>query len=247
MTPRVVTAALTDIGRRRADNQDRWIVRTPVDGEGGAVLLVVCDGMGGARAGEIASALAIETVVRAFREHAARPAAEALALAIEAANREVWTQGQERLELRGMGTTCTAAAIEGDALSLGHVGDSRAYLVRDGALRRLTRDHSLVGHLVATGQITEDDARHDPRRNVVTRSIGAAAAVEVDAWSAGPVHPGDTVILCSDGLHGLVGDEDIARHAAGPDLEAACRELVALANDRGGPDNITVVLARVRP
>jgi protein phosphatase len=145
-----------------------------------------------------------------------------------------------------MGTTCTAVAIHGDQLAFAHVGDSRAYLLRRGTLRQLTQDHSLVAQLVARGQITREEARHDPRRNVVTRSVGVGAAVEIDAQDMGePLQPGDTILVCSDGLHGLVSEEELARLGADGSLDRACRTLIALANERGGPDNITVAMARI--
>jgi protein phosphatase len=145
-----------------------------------------------------------------------------------------------------MGTTCTVAAFKGDLLALAQVGDSRAYLVRDGRLRQLTEDHSLVAQLVARKQLTPAEAKTDPRRNVVTRSVGVAPAVEVDVTVfEEPLRPGDTVLVCSDGLHGQVTDDELARAASGESLDRACRELIAIANDRGGPDNITLALARI--
>ena len=147
-----------------------------------------------------------------------------------------------------MGTTCTVVGLKGDHVFLAHVGDSRCYLIRGGDIRRLSQDHSLVAQLVARGQLTPEQAKVDPRRNVVTRSVGVEAAVDVDAEAIGaPLQPGDTLLVCSDGLHGQVGDADLARIGSGESLERACRELIALANQNGGPDNITVAMARLEP
>jgi protein phosphatase len=144
-----------------------------------------------------------------------------------------------------MGTTCTAVAVRGTELYIAHVGDSRAYLVRERRVRQLTSDHSLVAQLVASGQMSRESARTDPRRNVVTRSVGAAQTVEVDSIRFDErLRPGDTVLVCSDGLHGQVTEEEIARLASNESLERGCQELIALANQRGGPDNITVAMAR---
>src|SRR5262249_23250846 len=145
-----------------------------------------------------------------------------------------------------MGTTCTALVLRGSDAYLAHVGDSRAYLIQDGAIRQLTRDHSLVAQLVREGQLTPDQAKVDPRRNVVTRSVGVGPHVEIDAeHEPGLLRPGDPVLVCSDGLHGVVADEELKAAASGPDLAQDCRDVIRLANQRGGPDNITVVLARV--
>jgi protein phosphatase len=145
-----------------------------------------------------------------------------------------------------MGTTCTTLLVRDGQATVGHVGDSRAYLIRDGRIRMLTRDHSLVAQLIEQGQLTREEARTDPRRNVVTRSVGVQPTVDVDIVSLGEeVRPGDTFLLCSDGLHGQVTDLEIARAVEQESLDRACRDLVALANQRGGPDNITVLLARI--
>ncbi len=220
----------------------------PVDGarDDDPLLLVVCDGMGGTNAGEVASRIATDAVVRVFRDAPGDDPLETLTRAIDTANREVWEHGRDRPHLEGMGTTCTAAALRGDELSIAHVGDSRAYLVRDGRARALTSDHSIVAQLVASHQLTEEQARSDRRRNVVTRSVGAGPSVEIDAARfEEPLRPGDTVLLCTDGLHGPVREDDLGRLASQDSLSRACRDLVALANERGGPDNVTVVLARI--
>ena len=202
--------------------------------------------MGGSRAGEVASRTAVDVVVRVYGERRGEEAEAALRGAVEAANREVWDHTQTRPDLAGMGTTCTTLLVRDGTVTIAHVGDSRAYLIRDGRIRMLTRDHSLVAQLVEQGQLTREEARVDSRRNVVTRSVGVQPTVDVDIVSLGEsVRPGDTFLLCSDGLHGQVTDLEIARAAEGESLERGCRDLVALANQRGGPDNITVLLGRI--
>lgn len=201
--------------------------------------------MGGSNAGEVASRMAVDTVLREFAAADPDDPATALAHAVQVANAEIWEFSRTNADLNGMGTTCTVLALRGDEVLVGHVGDSRAYLVRGHQARQITTDHSLVAQLVARQQLTAEEARHDPRRNVVTRSVGVAPEVDVDVVAVGePLHDGDTLVVCSDGLHGQMSDGEIAELAMGESLEEACRELIALANERGGPDNITVAIAR---
>ncbi len=241
-------ASLTDVGRRRTENEDShavWVSDDLAERQRLGVLFMVADGMGGANAGEVASHMATEVVVREVRARAEGDPAEALREAIEAANDAIHHQAGNNADQRGMGTTCTAVVVRGTDVWVGHVGDSRAYLVRAGQLTRLTRDHSLVAELVERGHLTEEDAKHDPRRNVVTRSVGATDAVQVDAEHVGErLRSGDTLVVCSDGLHGQVTDEEIARFASEFEPEDACLRLIETANERGGPDNITVIVAR---
>jgi hypothetical protein len=151
-------------------------------------------------------------------------------------------------DMSGMGTTCTAMVVRGHDVLLSHVGDSRAYLAQGGKLRQLSQDHSLVAQLVRDGQLTSEQARSDPRRNVVTRSVGVGAHVEVDAQRfAALLGEGDTLLMCSDGLHGLVHDDELLDFAQLPTLDEGARRAIAMANSRGGHDNITVILARVVP
>ncbi len=241
--------AATDLGLQRSQNEDSHGFWVPDDEEKRAsrgVVLVVADGMGGSRAGEVASRLAVETVIGVYRSSEDEDPSASLKRAVEEANRVVHDESAAHPDLQGMGTTCTTVAVRGHEAWFAHVGDSRAYLIRAGAIEQLTHDHSLVAQLVRDNQLTREEARIDPRRNVVTRSVGVAPDVEVDA---GPfpyaLRAGDTLLLSSDGLHGVVSDEELAEHASGPDLERACHELIALARERGGPDNITVLLARV--
>jgi protein phosphatase len=240
--------AVTDIGLRRALNEDchgQWIPEDPAQGARRGVLLVVADGMGGALAGEVASRMAVDTVIASYRAGEGEPL-EDLARAFAAANRSVHVDSNRVEGRAGMGTTLTALVLRPGEAFFAHVGDSRVYLVRAGAALPLTSDHTLVARMVAERQMTPEQARVDPRRNVVTRSVGVAPDVEVDLARTGEApRAGDTWLLTTDGLHGLVTDAEIGATASGPDLEGACRALVGLARERGGPDNITVVAARI--
>lgn len=239
--------AATDVGLKRPHNEDSfgvWVPEDPADEPRGA-LLVVADGMGGALAGEVASRLAVDCLIRRHRESCDLDPLECLRRSIEAANRTIHEQSQVDPEMRGMGTTCTAVVVREGEMFLAHVGDSRAYVVRRGGIRQLTGDHSLVAELVSRRYLTPEQARVDPRRNVVTRSVGVRDSVDVDVARLDErLQPDDTLVLCTDGLHGPVEDSEIAMLAAQPDLDRACRDLIELARERGGPDNITVVLAR---
>ncbi len=245
----LVVKAKTDRGLRRESNQDSfacWIPEDPGERDRKGVLLVVADGMGGARGGDVASRGAVDTLVRVYREAADSNVGQALARAVQQANQSVHEQSLADPDLAGMGTTCTAAVVRNGDIFLAHVGDSRAYLVTSAGIRQLTRDHSLVAHLVEQQTLTPEEARIDPRRNLVTRSLGLGPEVEIDtvALTAG-LGRGDTLLLCSDGLHGAITDQELQHAVAGRELEVACRDLVALANQAGGPDNITVILARL--
>jgi PPM family protein phosphatase len=229
----VELAELSDTGRVRHHNEDRSLGRPPV--------IAVADGMGGAKAGEVAAQLAVEEVARL---------AEPVALgdvrdAVGRANAAIRRMAREDPDKSGMGTTFTAAMLEDGRLDVVHVGDSRAYLWRDGRLRQLTEDHSVVAELVRRGSISPEDAEHHPHRNVITRALGAEPEVVADTFSE-YLRDGDVVLLCSDGLSSYVAEPDIA--AALEDavtLADAARALVECANRAGGTDNVTVVLARV--
>jgi len=243
-------AAASDVGLRRDHNEDccaNWTPSDPAELAKRGEILIVADGMGGSAAGEVASRTAVDTVIHQF-QGSAEPPDQALKLAVEAAHRAVYQLGREKSELAGMGTTCTAVSVRGRELRFAHVGDSRAYLIRHGHIRQLTSDHSLVAQLVQQHLMTPEQARLDPRRNVLTRSIGVGENVEVEQGSyPGELTPGDTILICSDGLHGLVADEELGHMATQSDLEHACADFVALARQRGGYDNITVMLARLGP
>jgi serine/threonine protein phosphatase PrpC len=224
----------SDLGRQRQGNEDNYFVRAP--------LFVVADGMGGAQAGEVASEMTVEAFDGGVPDGSP---GEGLKRIIQEANRRIHERSRNDAQHAGMGTTCTALYVGQDDVTLAHVGDSRAYLWRAGELIRLTRDHSLVGELVARGKLTEEQAEAHPQRNVITRALGPEAEVEVDVEVL-DAHDGDVFLLCSDGLTGMIhepGVRPILERAES--LEQAGRELIAAANEAGGRDNITVVLVRL--
>src|SRR3954471_23210348 len=224
----------SDLGRQRQGNEDNFFVRAP--------LFVVADGMGGAQAGEVAS----EIAVRSFDDDLPNGSrAEALVRVIEEANKRIHDRARSDESLHGMGTTTTAAYADDDEVVIPHVGDSRAYLLRGGELIRLTRDHSLVGELVARGNLTEEQAELHPQRSVITRSVGPEPSVQVDVETY-PARDGDIYLINSDGLTGMINEGKVKPILEGAgSLEQAGRELIAAANEAGGRDNITVVLFRV--
>ncbi len=226
----------TDTGRQRRANEDSLYARSP--------LFIVADGMGGAKAGEVAS----QTAIRAFDQGLPEgPPEETLPAMIRMANRVIHRQSFEDPDLAGMGTTMTAALVESDRerVVIGHVGDSRAYRIRDGIIQRLTRDHSLVEEMRRRGQITQAEAEEHPQRSIITRALGPEADVDVDVQAV-PAEPGDLFLLCSDGLTSMLEDETVKEIIVGADsLEDAVTGLVYEANLAGGRDNITVLLFQV--
>jgi PPM family protein phosphatase len=227
---------LSHRGRRRRHNEDAYVVQPP--------LFAVADGMGGAKAGEVASALAADAVQESGNDGESGEAR--VAALIEEANRRVFRRASEDREASGMGTTMTVALVEGDEVAIGHVGDSRAYLIRDGRLEQLTDDHSLVAELVRSGKLTPEEAETHPQRSVITRALGTEADVDVDTFSVRSA-PGDLFLLCSDGLTSMVDDETIldAVERNRADFEEAAKALINAANRGGGEDNITVVFFEV--
>jgi PPM family protein phosphatase len=226
------STALSHAGRKRRHNEDSYVVQPP--------LFAVADGMGGAKAGEIASSLAAAALQESDGNGATGE--ERVAALIEEANRRVFRRASEDTEASGMGTTMTVALVEGDRIAIGHVGDSRAYLIRDGRLEQLTDDHSLVAELVRSGKLTPEEAETHPQRSVITRAVGTEPDVDVDTFSI-EGEPGDVYLICSDGLTDMVAEETIleAVERNRVDLKAAAKELVNAANRGGGEDNITVV------
>ena len=235
MALRVVEqAGLSDVGRQREANEDNLVLASPV--------FAVADGMGGARAGEVASQMAADAFED--RRHEGTPEQQ-LATVAKRANRRIHDLSRRDEAHRGMGTTLTAAMVAEGCVSIGHVGDSRAYRLRDGRLEQLTHDHSLVAELERSGQLTPEAAEHHPQRSIITRALGPEADVEVDTHSH-PARPGDVYLLCSDGLTGMISDGDVTALMTGAaSLEEAAESLIRAANQRGGKDNITVVLFRV--
>ena len=237
----------SDIGRRRSNNQDSKAVVPPVSAEhygSRGWLFLVADGMGAHAAGELASAIAAEQVPLVYAKTPDRPPPLALRKAIEQINAEIHARGESMPEFRGMGTTCTSLVLVPQGAVIGHVGDSRAYRIRGTSIDQLTRDHSLVWELEAAGGLARGPTASAIPKNIITRSMGPHAAVDVDLEGPFPVAQGDLFLLCSDGLSGQVSDEEIGLFAAGLEPAEATAALVGLALVRGGPDNITVILAR---
>ena len=246
-------SARTDLGRKRTLNEDSYVVQEENR------LFVVADGMGGHAAGEVASAMAVETIGDFFAltnssEDITWPfeidenlpiEANKLKTAIRLANRNIHRSAIEQHRLEGMGTTIVGVTVmpEQNRVCVGHVGDSRAYLVREGELWSLTTDHSWVNVQVMLGQITEEEARYHPMKNIITRALGTKEDVEVDI-TVRDVYPGDSILLCSDGLSGMVDEKDILQTVLSrkEDLDKATEELIRRANAHGGDDNITVIL-----
>jgi serine/threonine protein phosphatase PrpC len=236
----------TDVGRRRANNQDAKAVLEPWSREQyrrRGWLFVVADGMGAHAAGETASAIAAEQVPLVYEKHAARSPLLALRTSIEQANAEIHARGESSPDLKGMGTTCTALAILPRGAIVGHVGDSRVYRVRGGTIEQLSKDHSLVWELEAAHTGPPEDMPVAPK-NIITRSLGPHPHVEIDLEGPFPVEENDVFVLCSDGLSGQVADDEIGLLASALPPKAAAAALVGLALVRGAPDNVTVITAR---
>jgi serine/threonine protein phosphatase PrpC len=261
---RISVFGKTDLGQSRDHNEDTFLVADLSTGKASLLpdvrdhelgprgsLFVVADGMGGAAAGELASSMAVDVIYRHLSTAwAADPDSSAARFAfrvreaVELANRELYAYAQEHPEVRGMGTTVTLAGVFGTDLILAQIGDSRGYLVREGRAIQLTRDQSLTQRLVDAGELTEEEAERSERRNIILQALGPDAQVRVDL-SHQSLRRGDLLIMCSDGLSGSVKKDEIAELASQhPELPALCGRLIDLANERGGPDNITVVAAR---
>jgi len=225
------TAVATHPGRKRRLNEDAFVCEPP--------LFAIADGMGGARAGEVASGLA----AAALQENQVNGAgAERVVALMQAANRSVYERSSRDAEVAGMGTTMTVALVEDAGITFGHVGDSRAYVLRDGELEQLTDDHSLVAELVRSGKLSAEEAEHHPQRSVITRALGTDPDVDVDTFTV-EGRESDVYVLCSDGLTDMVADDEIGAVLSErrESLEDAANELVRRANKNGGQDNITVV------
>jgi serine/threonine protein phosphatase PrpC len=250
---RIVSGGVSDVGRVRSNNEDCYRIVTPLN------LFVLSDGMGGEAHGEIASALAVETLVKHCLDAQNNPNApfygdaqpgwsatlKRLSSAVHLANRNIFKSAEEHPEQHGMGATLTAAWIDGVRVSIAHVGDSRAYLLRNGSLLQLTQDHSLVAEQVRRGILTAAEAEESDMQSVLLRALGAQPEIEVDAEEHMLV-PRDLLLLCSDGLTRMVTEPEIAGTLqAETDPTKASERLVALANESGGADNITVVVVRL--
>jgi len=242
---RIASGGVTDLGRVRTNNEDCYKIVEPLN------LFVLSDGMGGEAHGEIASAMAVETVVKHCLDIEANPAAKVIGpvqpnwnARTKRLSTAIHLSAEENPDQHGMGATLTAVWIDGAKLSIAHVGDSRAYLLRGGSLLQLTRDHSLVAEQVRRGILTSAEAEESDMQSVLLRALGAQAEIEVDVEEH-TLFPRDMLLLCSDGLTRMVTEPEIAGTLqAETDPERAAEKLVALANERGGPDNITVVIVR---
>lgn len=237
---RLDTAALTDIGRKRKRNEDSVLI-TPV---GEWTFCIVADGMGGHTGGDTASRLAVEGAVAGFGSAGALDAR--LRAAVEQANVLVWQEAERDPKLMGMGTTLVCVAVRPDRFQVAHVGDSRAYLVSRETIQQLTTDHSWVAEQVAIGKMTAEEAARHPYRGAITRCVGCQPTVEADVQQEQPLLPGMALVLCSDGLTNHVPDDEIRDVANAETADDAARRLVALANERGGIDNITVVIVKAQ-
>lgn len=261
----VSAAALSDVGLVRTNNEDNYLIAdltariaTPEPaalnhtvGVNGSMFLVA-DGMGGANAGEVASQMAVEFVTKeVFREltESRRPPAwqnfvDILKRAIENANLAILQESRRRSDRKGMGTTLTAAALHDGKIYFAQLGDSRAYLVRNGSIAQMTRDQTLIAQLLAAGSITPEEAKVHPQRNVILQALGVQNHIDI-AFSSAELKRGDQVVLCSDGLSGKVAAEEVQQLLEqSPDARDGCERLIALARDRGGEDNITAIVIR---
>lgn len=246
--PGIELANLTDVGCQRADNEDYYCYVEPDDDADflrKGRLAVIADGMGGHQGGEVASTLAVETVRDAYLSHPSDDPREALRAAFQQAHAAIRDLAMRNPELQGMGTTCTAASLLDSQLWYGHIGDSRLYLVRGYRISQLTQDHSQVARMVRDGLITPEEASIHPQRNVLISAMGAESAASDFSDTPLPLEPDDILLICTDGLHGLVNDQELLAVAATRRPEEACKELVNMAKARGGFDNITLQILKI--
>ena len=247
--PGMEVASLTDTGRVRENNEDSYLYWEPATEEEfrrKGRLAIIADGMGGYEGGQEASRMAVETVREVYDSAFRGDPQAALSEAFSVAHERIRAYAEEHPEFYGMGTTCTALVVVSRQLYFAHVGDSRLYLVRGSEISRLTRDHSYVGRLVESGIVRAEDAETHPQRHILTAALGSGREVAADAPPrALSLEDGDTLLLCTDGLWGLVSEADIAAAVRDKEPEESCSALVRLALQRGGPDNITVQVLRV--
>lgn len=245
----LVIGVESHIGKRRARNEDRVLVRLADDSSASSsgALLAVADGMGGAAHGEVASSLAVEILSRASQVSPEGDAGLQLRRVFLEANAAVHAKAETSAKYRGMGATLVAAIIEDGRLWVANVGDSRAYRLRGNTIRQVTQDHTVVAEQVRAGLMSKERARASSRRNLLTRCVGVSASVDVDVFGPEPLLLGDTVMLCSDGLHSAVEEREILGVVTSHSPQMAARELVRLANEHGGRDNVSVIVARWEP
>ncbi len=235
--------ASSDVGLKRETNQDNYLI---LDDK--ITLGIVADGMGGHNGGEIASKMAVEIISNKLLEGQFKNESEiskAIKESIESANTNIYLESVKNEKLKGMGTTVTLAYIIGDKLYIGHVGDSRAYIIRDNEMNQITWDHSYVNELIKSGSITREEAKNHPKKNVITRAVGTSSILEVDLYWEN-IGKDDIILLCSDGLTNMVEEEDILSvFKNNYSMENSCNILINMANNRGGKDNITIVAMKM--
>jgi len=249
--PGIELGSASDVGCQRENNEDYlayWEPPSDAQFAEKGRLAIVADGMGGYEGGQEASHIAVEAIEEVYRETPDSDPQSLLVAGFQTAHQRIQDHANHHPELQGMGTTCTAIALRGDQLYFAHVGDSRLYLVRDSRISRLTHDHSYVGRLVESGIIHSDEAEYHPQRHILTAALGAGVEITPDV----PEQPlslqtRDVLILCTDGLWGLIREEELAAAVTSHAPEDACRDLVTLARKRGGPDNITLQVLRFSP
>ncbi len=247
--PGMEVACLTDVGRQRENNEDSFLYwESDVESEFRLKgrLAVIADGMGGYEGGQEASRLAVDTVRHVYEDKFHDSPQATLVDGLNSAHQIIQRYGEQHPEFQGMGTTCTALSVVDHQLNFAHIGDSRLYLVRSESVSRLTRDHSYVGRLVESGIVREEDAESHPQRHILTAALGSGRELTPDI----PEQPvelrsGDTLLLCTDGLWSLVNEQDLGRIIRGNTPAQACRQLINIALERGGPDNITALILRL--
>ncbi|MGH9512933.1 MAG: Stp1/IreP family PP2C-type Ser/Thr phosphatase [Terriglobales bacterium] len=247
--PGIELGTLSDVGSVRENNEDLSAYWEPPNDDEFATkgrLAIVADGMGGYEGGQEASRIAVQAIEETYKKDSPSTPQSLLVEGIHTAHQRILKYAEEHPGLAGMGTTCTAIALVGLQLYYAHVGDSRLYLIRDNKISRLTRDHSYVNRLVETGLISSEEAETHPHRNVLTAAVGAGTEIAPEHPAAALALAGnDVLLLCTDGLWGVVADEEIQRAVTGKRPQSACQDLVQLAKQRGGPDNITVMILLV--
>jgi PPM family protein phosphatase len=247
--PGVELASLTDVGCNRENNEDNYGYWEPEDEASFAVLgrlAMVADGMGGYEGGQIASRMAVETLSEAYAASAEPDSQKRLLNALAEAHQRIQRKAREDSRLSGMGTTCTAFALVNARLHFVHVGDSRLYLLREGKLRSITRDHTLIARLIEKGVIRPEEAENHPQKHVLTSALGVADDIEIDFPPEPlPIQAGDVLLICTDGLWGQMNLKEIQHATTSQSPKNACRALVQLAKERGGPDNITLQILHI--
>jgi len=232
--------AMTDAGRIRENNQDAYYLPSLED----KPLFIIADGMGGHKAGEIASNLAVEIIRKSFNKDTNKYIEERILNSIDEANNKIYNKAINEEECSGMGTTVTLVYIDDKQLYIGHVGDSRAYVLKDNKLCQITEDHSLVEELIKNGSISREEAKQHPQRNIITRAVGTGENIDVDIILI-PKEDVDMFLLCTDGLTNMLEDEEIKYYLLnGQNMQKACEDLVNISNDKGGYDNITVIAVK---